>query len=147
MMSMRRGRRGVSEVVATLALVAITLAAMAIYVQAFNTYFAGETGLLTGIFRMGAEQNYERLSIIYLFQNDTGQPGASLYVAVYNYGARNATVVKVVIDTNTLEYTPSTINAGELVLLKLDRTYDVGQVHVISIITERNNVVSTQFRL
>ncbi len=147
MMSMRRGRRGVSEVVATLALVAITLAAMAIYVQAFNTYFAGETGLLTGIFRMGAEQNYERISIAYLFQNDTQLEGASLYVALYNYGARNSTVVKVVIDTDTLEYTPSTINTGELVLLRLNQTVSVGSVHVISVITEKNNVVSTQFRL
>ncbi len=147
MMSMRRRRRGVSEVVATLALVAITLAAMAIYVQAFNTYFAGETGLLTGIFRMGAEQNYERLSIIYLFQNDTSLEDARLYISVYNYGTRNATIVKVVIDTSTLEYTPSMVRTGEMAILKLNQTVSLNTVHVISIITERNNVVSTQFRL
>ncbi|GEM_PF-2069088 len=147
MISMRRTRRGVSEVVATLALVAITLAAMAIYVQAFNTYFAGETGLLTGIFRMGSEQNYERLSIIYVFQNDTRLGDAHLYVSVYNYGARNATIVKIVLDASTLEYSPSMVRTGELVVLKLNQTVSVNTVHVISIITERNNVISTQFRL
>lgn len=142
-----RQRRGVSEVVATLALVAITLAAMAIYVQAFDLYYAGETGVLTGIFRAGTEQNYERVSIFYLFQNDTSVPGAALYVGVCNYGARNATVVKIVIDTHTLEYTPSTINTGAIAFLKLNQTVSLNAVHVISIITERNNVVSTQFRL
>jgi len=120
---------------------------MAIYVQAFNTYFAGETGLLTGIFRMGTEQNYERLSIIYVFQNDTRSGDANLYVSVYNYGARNATIVKIVLDASTLEYSPSMVRTGELVVLKLNQTVSVNTVHVISIITERNNVISTQFRL
>ncbi len=139
---MPKNRKGVSEVVATLALLAITLVAMAIYLQGFNLYYSGETGLLSGIFRSGSEQNYERLSILYTFQNSSG-----LYLLVSNYGARNATIERVVIDTNVLSYSPQTVQAGEVSLIKIDVFLPGESVHVVSLITGRNNVVSTEFRV
>lgn len=139
-------RRGVSEVVATLALLSVTLVAMAIYIQGFNLYYSGETGLLSGIFRMGSEQNYERLSIIYAFQNGSGS-NAALYVIVSNYGARNATIEKVVIDTNVQSYSPQMIPAGMVSVLRINISLAPSSVHVISLITERNNVISAEFRV
>ena len=139
---MPQKRKGVSEVVATLALLAITLVAMAIYLQGFNLYYSGQTGLLSGIFRSGSEQNYERLSILYAFQNSSG-----LYLLVSNYGARNATIDKVVIDTNVLSYSPQAVPVGGVSLIKINVSLSSNAVHVISLITGRNNVVSAEFRV
>ncbi|MEJ5292870.1 MAG: hypothetical protein ABC585_07685 [Candidatus Methanosuratincola petrocarbonis] len=139
---MPKKQKGVSEVVATLALLAITLVAMAIYLQGFNLYYSGETGLLSGIFRSGSEQNYERLSILYAFQNSSG-----LYLLVSNYGARNATIEKVVIDTNVVSYSPQIVQAGEVSLIKIDVSLASASVHVVSLITGRKNFVSAEFRV
>ncbi len=145
-MGMTRGRRGVSEVVATLALLTITLVAMAIYIQGFNLYYSGQTGLLSGIFRTGSEQNYERLSIIYAFQNGSGE-NTALYVVVSNYGARNATIERVVIDTNVTSFSPQVIPVGQVSVIRVNVSLKSESVHVISLITERNNVISAEFRV
>ncbi|MEN3016402.1 MAG: hypothetical protein ABC612_03150 [Candidatus Methanosuratincola petrocarbonis] len=143
---MTRGRRGVSEVVATLALLTITLVAMAIYIQGFNLYYSGQTGLLSGIFRAGSEQNYERLSIVYAFQNGSGA-NTALYLVVSNYGARNATIDRVVIDTNITSFSPQTIPVGQVSVIRVNVSLSTESVHVISLITERNNVISAEFRV
>ncbi|MDI9609135.1 MAG: hypothetical protein QFX34_02515 [Candidatus Verstraetearchaeota archaeon] len=146
---MKTAKRGVSEVVATLALLVITLTAMAIYIQGFNLYYSGETGLLSGIFRSGSEQNYERISIIYTFKNGTGSD-AALYVLVCNYGARNATIEKVIIDTVVQSYSPQVVPVGDVTALRIplaSTSMSENVAHVISLITERNNVISAEFRV
>lgn len=136
----RGGRKGVSEVVATLALLVITLTAMAIYIQGFNLYYSGETGLISGIFRSGTEQNYERISISYVYKSPT-----KLYLLVYNYGARNATIEKVIIDTRLQSFSPTTIPVGEVTKMEISLSLPSDTTHVVSLITERNNVISTEF--
>ncbi|MDH7556752.1 MAG: hypothetical protein ACQXXL_04975 [Candidatus Methanosuratincola sp.] len=145
---MKSAKRGVSEVVATLALLVITLAAMAIYIQGFNLYYSGETGLLSGIFRSGSEQNYERISIVYTFKNGT-EPNEALYVLVCNYGARDATIERVIIDTVVQSYSPQVVPVGEVTAIRipLSSTFSENVAHVISLITERNNVISAEFRV
>ncbi len=145
-MGLTWSRRGVSEVVATLALLAITLVAMAIYIQGFNLYYSGETGLLSGIFRTSSEQNYERLSIIYAFQNGSGE-NTALYLVVSNYGARNATIERLVINTNVTSFSPQTIPVGQVSVIMVNFKPPEESVLVISLITERNNVISAQFRV
>ncbi|MEN3034804.1 MAG: hypothetical protein ABC542_03630 [Candidatus Methanosuratincola petrocarbonis] len=135
-------RRGVSEVVATLALLTITLVAMAIYIQGFNLYYSGETGLLSGIFRTGSEQNYERLSIIYAFQN-----GSGTFIIVSNYGARNATIERVIIDTYVTSFSPQEIPVGQISVIRVNISLSKSSAHVISLITGRNNVISSEFRV
>ncbi|MBC7127961.1 MAG: hypothetical protein H5T32_07115 [Candidatus Methanosuratus sp.] len=145
---MKSAKHGVSEVVATLALLVITLVAMAIYIQGFNLYYSGETGLLSGIFRSGSEQNYERISIIYIFKNGTS-PNEALYVLVCNYGARNATIEKVIIDTVVQSYSPQVVPVGNVTAIRIpiNTTMSENVAHVISLITERNNIISTEFRV
>ncbi len=107
-------------------------------------YYSGEAGLLSGILRSNSDQNFERLSMIYFFENGTA-PSRTLYFVVYNYGARNATIDKVVIDTITTSVTPLTIPSGEVTFLQVNQTLS-GTNHVVSIVTGRNNVFSMQFR-
>ncbi len=133
-----------SELVATLALIAVTLAGMAIYVQGMSIYYSGETGLLSGILRSSSEQNFERLGMIYFFENGTGLDHR-LYFVVYNYGARNATIDRVIIDTVTMNVTPLTIPSNEVTFLQVNQALS-GTNHVVSIITGRNNVFSMQFK-
>ncbi|MDI9644283.1 MAG: hypothetical protein QFX35_03565 [Candidatus Verstraetearchaeota archaeon] len=138
----RAVQKGVSEVVATLALLVITLTAMAIYIQGFNLYYSGETGLISGIFRSGTEQNYERISIAYIYYSY-----GKLYLLVYNYGARDATVEKVIIDTRLQTFSPAAVPVGGVTRIEMSVSLQSDSSHVVSLITERNNVVSTEFRV
>ncbi|MEM4657961.1 MAG: hypothetical protein QXX77_06010, partial [Candidatus Methanosuratincola sp.] len=108
----------------------------------------GETGLLSGIFRSGSEQNYERISILYIFMNGTDQP--TLNVLICNYGARNATIDRVIVDSKFWpSYSPLTVSVGEVTALQihLDEPLSKNVAHVISLITDRNNVISAEFRV
>src|SRR5512136_1741305 len=135
---MMKKTRGVSQLIATVALIAVTLAAMAVYTQGLNQYYAGETGLLSGAFRVNSMKNYERVSIVYLFKNSTG-----LYILAYNYGDVDAAVSRLIINSNPVQngtYSPTNIPAKSLSLIAVNSTSYAGQVQV-SIITERGNVI------
>ena len=135
---MMKKTRGVSQLIATIALIAVTLSAMFVYVQGLNQYSAGETGLLSGAFRINSMKNYERISIVYLFKNSTG-----LYILAYNYGEVDAAISRLIINSNPVEngtYSPTNIPAKSLSLIAVTHGSYTGQIQV-SIITARGNVI------
>lgn len=134
---MRNRRRGVSELIATVALIAVTLAAMFIYMQGLTLYSSGESGLLSGALQSGSIQNYERLSVLYMFKNST-----ALYLVTYNYGAVNATISRLVVNSNPVAsgvFTPTNLPSGSLAIIAITPGQYSGQVQV-SLITENGNV-------
>jgi hypothetical protein len=135
---MMRKQRGVSHLIATVALIVVTLAAMFVYVQGLNQYATGETGLLSGTFRVNSMKNYERVSIVTLYKNSTG-----LYIYAYNYGELNATVSRLIINSNPVangSYAPINLPAKSLSMIAVSPASYTGQIQ-ISIITGRGNVI------
>ena len=139
---MKSVTRGVSEVVAALALIAVTLAAMAIYVHGLYAYYSGEQGIISGLFTARTQQVLERLAIIYVVQNSSG-----LYILLSNYGPINATIARIIIDAEAYtSFEPRTISSGELAVIHVPVVFPSG-VHSLAIITERGNSLSTIIRL
>ncbi len=139
---MKGERRGVSEVVAALALIAITLAAMAIYVHGLYAYYSGEQGIISGLFTARTQQILERLAIIYVAQNSSG-----LFILISNYGPVNATIARLLIDADVYtSFEPRTIPSESLAVVHVPIVLPSG-VHTLAIITERGNSLSAVIRL
>ena len=146
--------RGVSQIVAALMLIIITIAAMVLYIINFTMYFERGKGILVNIFSQRKEMLLERLSFIYFFSNDT-----HINIIVYNYGDVNISIADIVIDSTLLdksEYKVMTIEGKDLgyvvpindrlVIISISKKVSPG-LHSITIFTSLGNSFTYEFSI
>ncbi len=146
--------RAISQVFASLMLIAITLAVMALYVVNLSAYAGAKKGLIYEVFSYRRKQLLERLSLIYVFTNST-----HVNLVVYNYGDVDIVVKTILLDNDNIpreNYTIinvygedlgdviSTSNRLAIISIKTGMSLTKG-VHVVTLITESNNAFTFTF--
>ncbi|WFO74913.1 hypothetical protein J4526_07525 [Desulfurococcaceae archaeon MEX13E-LK6-19] len=87
--------KSISQVFSSVMLIAITLAAMALYVVNLSIYVESKKGLIFEVFSYRKEQLLERLSLAYVYTNST-----HVNLVVYNYGDVNVLITTIFLDNN-----------------------------------------------
>lgn len=159
-MSAERGRAGLSEVIAALLilLVSITLGTM------FFTYGTAVLGATQSEFiretALSRDKVEERVTVASTFYNSTED---SLYVAVFNYGRRTATLATLYVNQTAYEYgspdlailgadrvtslSSNQIQVGSLAWIRVDGLLlEDDEVYTITLATERGNSYELLFR-
>jgi len=124
-------RKGLSELIAVVILIAIVIISSSIYISQFTTLYKSEVKTFLDVSKEVKRRQMEMLSLLF-YQVETRQDNTTaINLYVYNYGFKEISIINIYIDTEQVNFNIFNLDG------KLCTSMEVGDIYRIEIVINK----------